>query len=132
MYLFDAPASGIALAMASSVFIDLDHVMDYIAYRRGWRGVADFFQVFEAHGLEKLFFFFHAWEWVACLALAAATGAGPAWLGYLACGLGYHLLFDHCFNGMPRYFYFFGYRLVSGFPNPLRRRLAPSPASSLE
>lgn len=120
MYFFGAPAWGTILAAFASVLIDVDHLLDYLLHRRGWRGLSDFFGMFHARACPHSYYLLHAWEWVLLLTLAAGLGLGD-WVGYLALGLGYHLLFDQALNKMPPDFYFLSSRARASFRNPHRR-----------
>jgi hypothetical protein len=120
MYFFGAPAWGVLLTVLASVLIDSDHLFDYLVHRRAWLGFRDFFALFHSKSCPCAHYLLHSWELVGLLTLAWLAGLG-AWLGYLALGLGYHLLWDQTFNRMPRSFYFLWRRWRAGFPNPTLR-----------
>jgi len=103
-----------------SVLVDLDHVPDYLIYRRGWKGLSDFFAVYRVNAPERLFYGFHAWEWPILTGLLALAGLAPSWLVLAGVGVGYHVLFDSVTNRMPRGFYFLLWRAGRGFVNPTR------------
>ena len=113
--------ASVAIAGLASVFIDLDHVGDYVLYRRGWRGVRDFFESCEEGRLTRLYLFLHAWEWPLLFLLLYASLGAPQWTAMIALGMAYHLAFDAVGNRhivIPR-FYFITYRLGKGFEGAL-------------
>lgn len=117
------PAGAVAAAAGASVLVDLDHLPDYVYWRRGWGGVADFFRSNHQRRTSVIFILLHSWELLG-LALAACWLAGaPAWGWGLCLGWAYHLVWDQLSNHVPGAFYFLGYRFRRGF---VRSRLFPS------
>jgi hypothetical protein len=110
---------------AGGFFIDVDHVLDYVLFERGFRFSP---RAFLRHYLEgrtrRLVLILHSWELMGLLTLAAwALGSGWLW-GYVL-GMALHMPLDVTFNGrltnqslIP--FYSFVYRWRRGF---LRSRL---------
>lgn len=124
-------ASAIVAGLAS-VFIDLDHVSDYVLYRKGWGGVRDFFESCHEGRLTKLYLLLHAWEWPLLFLLLYMSLGAPQWTFMVALGMAYHLAFDVVGNRRivkPR-FYFITHRLGKGFEgallyrNPTKAQLA--------
>ena len=115
IYLTTRSLAATVLAGAASVLIDVDHVPDYIYFRRGWRGLGDFFATCYQSRLRKTFVCLHAWEWV----LAAWTGlllwSGPPWLWAVGVGITYHLILDQVSNDVTPSFYWISYRARHGF-----------------
>ncbi len=109
------------IAGFASVFIDLDHVGDYVLYRRGWRGVRDFFASCEEGRLTKLYLFLHAWEWPVLFFLLYASVGVPLWAVMTALGMTYHLIFDAIGNrgNLKPGFYFIVKRYRNGFEGGL-------------
>ncbi|MBF0481151.1 MAG: hypothetical protein HQK81_10155 [Desulfovibrionaceae bacterium] len=112
-------SAGYALAAAlASVCIDLDHILDYLIARRGWRGVKDFFAVCARAEFVKIHLVLHAWEWPIILCGGFGAGLVSPWLAAIGLGFGYHLVFDYLFNRplpRPGLFYWLSYRAGKGF-----------------
>ena len=112
-----------AAAMALSVLVDLDHLADYVYWRRGWRSVADFFATNRAHRVQRLLLLLHSWELIPPVAALLWLLAGPLWATALAGAWAYHLVLDHLFNPVAPGFYLLAVRLNHGYS---RGRLADS------
>jgi hypothetical protein len=89
-----------AACFISGILIDLDHVLDFfILY--GWRSftIKRFFHVFYHVQFKQIYLFFHAWEWLLLLYLAAwITGWNPWFIGMFV-GAGHHIILDYISNG---------------------------------
>lgn len=117
-----------AVAAVASVLIDLDHVTDYVLYRRGFHGLADFFESCNEGRLSKLYLVMHAWEWQAALWLLWLTGLAPAVVGMLALGMTWHLVLDQFGNRnivLPL-FYFIAFRASRNFDGDRLYRVPPA------
>lgn len=114
-----------AIAGASSVLVDVDHVVDYLWLTRGRFKAKSFFSDYGDHRTAKLVLFLHSWE-LAFLALALAWfWPAPAWVWCVMGGWIFHLVCDQIFNRVGPPFYFISYRFLKGFE---RSRL-PCPQS---
>ena len=102
-------------SLLSGIFIDLDHLYDYLR-EYGWPiDVPELFRVCRDKHFHYAVVFLHGWEYVAVWGvLAAAHNWHPLLLG-LAIGWGHHLSFDQCTNGVCRWGYFFWWRLRNRF-----------------
>ena len=105
----------VLLGSLFSVFIDLDHLLDYVLFRKGWRGVKDFFRVSHGSLWQKAYFVCHSWECASLGCLAAYFGLGPAWGLALGAGWFWHLCLDQYANPVGPGFYFLSYRAAKGF-----------------
>lgn len=106
--------AGLASALAG-FFIDLDHIVDYVAAgRRSWR-VKKFLDFYRYFNEPYVYVPLHVWEAVPILSILAWLGLWPAWLVGLAFGLFHHLLLDQWANGLRLAGYFMSYRLAVGF-----------------
>lgn len=105
----------VCLVTVSCIFIDLDHLPDYVYFRKGWRGVRDFLATCNGCKLSRTFLILHAWEWLILLALCLAAGIGRSWLWPVALGVLYHLVLDTLTNPVPPSFYWLINRARSGF-----------------
>lgn len=111
-------SSAAALAcFLAGVFIDLDHIVDFIYNNRRHLKFHRFFKAFEFEILENIFVFLHSWEfalvWLALL-LSLPEVRQPVVLG-LFVGFVTHLALDNLFNRHSRWAYFLFYRLRHGF-----------------
>lgn len=115
LYWASGDGAAAASGAAASVFLDLDHLLDYLRWRRGWRGFDDFFGTSLRHQWPTGLFVLHAWELVPLIALALYLTAGPVWALALAAGWAWHLALDQIANHVQPPFYFFCYRARMGF-----------------
>jgi len=99
----------------TGVFIDIDHLIDYV-WNYGWKFKArHFFKSFDYEVFENIVVFLHSWEFIAVyLALLWLINWQPVALGAFV-GIASHLLLDHFFNDHSRFAYFLSYRLWHGF-----------------
>lgn len=115
VHLFSNSWEATALAVSAGVFIDVDHLADYLYFRRGWKGLEDFFETFREARMKKAFILFHAWEYPILYSLLYISGIGPGWLWPLFLGSTYHLVFDTIANPVKPSFYWLFRRALSGF-----------------
>lgn len=101
----------------AGVFIDLDHIIDFLYNCRRPCKISRFFTVFEFEALANIFVFLHSWEfallWLALMA-CVPEARQPLALG-LFIGFVTHLGLDNLFNRHSRWAYFLFYRLRHGF-----------------
>lgn len=104
-----------AACFVTGVFLDIDHLIDYVI-NYGWRiRIKHLFRVFEYETFENLFLFLHSWEFVVIyLVLLWLMDWKPVAIG-AGIGIFVHLLLDHFFNDHSKLAYFFSYRLFHGF-----------------
>jgi len=108
--------TGLAVAAAfSGVFLDLDHIPDYLVETRSSRSLSDFFEACNQSELGKAYLVLHAWEWlvVAGVALALSGESGIS-LG-LFIGTLHHMLLDQAGNRVHPLGYLFLWRSAKGF-----------------
>ncbi len=113
------------------VFIDLDHVSDYVLMAREKFSISNFFAWFYEHKWTKIYLPLHSYELIAVL-IAAAAWLGNDWLIGLSAGFAIHLISDQIGNRRQPYgtkmvplFYFLSYRFTAGFLKA--NLLAPDP-----
>lgn len=101
--------------VVSGVFIDIDHVFDYLR-EYGFRPRPVFFySVFRRIVFKRLFLIFHSWELLATLwALTFLAQTPPILLG-CAIGITLHLIMDQIGNQVFPLTYFITWRLRHGF-----------------
>ncbi len=101
----------------AGVFLDLDHIIDFLYNRRRPFKISRFLTTFEFDALENILVLLHAWEfaliWLA-LMLCVPEVRQPLALG-LFIGFVTHLGLDNIFNRHSRWAYFLLYRLRHGF-----------------
>jgi hypothetical protein len=102
-------------ALLTGVFIDIDHVVDYLR-EYGFRFDAGFFfHSFDETLYKRVILLFHGWEWGALLIiLSAITNGNPIVAGVTA-GFISHLICDQFSNGVNTWGYFFFFRLRNDF-----------------
>lgn len=112
--LFRSVAASAACFLAG-VFLDIDHLIDYV-YNYGWNiRPKRLFRAFEYEVFENIFLFLHSWEFVAVyLVFLWLINWQPVAMGALI-GIGVHLFLDHFFNKHSVFAYFISYRLRHGF-----------------
>lgn len=103
-----------AASWLSGVFIDLDHVADYLAFSGERFSIARFFSWCEEDGGRAAVFWLHSWELLVLLLMTAAWLRADALFG-LVLGAGVHLAMDQVGNrrGRSVWYYFLGYRWLT-------------------
>jgi hypothetical protein len=97
------------------IFIDLDHVFDYLFNHGTKMDIRRFFNSFKLEALDNIFVFLHSWEIMAiCLVVAWLTDWKPVILGILVGGM-MHLVLDHFWNGHSTFAYWLFYRMRHRF-----------------
>jgi len=99
----------------TGVFLDIDHLVDYVI-NYGWRiRVKHVFHAFEYEAFENIIIFLHSWEFIFIyLALLWLVDWKPVAIGAVI-GIIVHLLLDHFFNNHSKLAYFLSYRLFHRF-----------------
>lgn len=98
------------VGILSAIFVDLDHLIDYLLYTNFQR--FDLSEFLSGEGYDALgvgFVIFHGWEYVILLitfGFIIKNKSVKNILYVLALGLFAHLFFDTLANGLPDYFYF--------------------------
>jgi len=115
MYAATGSAPAACGAAAFSVLVDLDHLPDYIWWRRRKSSFSDFFQTNRQHQTPVLCLALHSWEFIVPGGLLLWALCGPFWAGSLSLGWLYHLIWDQITNPAGAGFYFFFYRASRGF-----------------
>ena len=110
------------LFSSAAIFIDIDHLFDYIR-NWGWKivNLRDFMKIFYTRQLKKVYVLLHGYELLAILGLLLwYLKVDWGWVVFLS--LAIHLLMDqiYCFTHFRRtspWFYFLAYRISKGFDN---------------
>jgi hypothetical protein len=104
-----------AAAFLSGVFIDLDHIYDYVREYGMRLDVRFFFHSFSKTLYRKVVVPLHAWEFVALLAVMAIVSHGNSVVVGTLIGAALHLIADQMTNGICASGYFFAYRMANRF-----------------
>ncbi|MBC8412459.1 MAG: hypothetical protein ISR96_05060 [Nitrospira sp.] len=81
-------------ALFVGIFIDLDHILDYLREHDCPFNVKKFFRVCYEHKFEKMILVWHAWEWIVLMGFSAwLTDWHPVMTGIFI-GMTHHLLMD--------------------------------------
>jgi len=102
------------VALVSGIFIDADHLIDYIVLHRPPYSIKDFFDRYaNASRLTHALLVLHSWDLLGLWALIViASDWEPAATGLLI-GIGHHLLLDQIFNHPYPFGYFLSFRLYT-------------------
>lgn len=116
---FKRPWLCLAVALVGGFLIDLDHLLEYFLVFGSHFNLHYFVQGREFLVSGRIYLLFHAWEWVALLALSAWLMRPKKRLKVilltLAVALAAHLLSDCLINHYPPQFYSLGYRATQHF-----------------
>jgi hypothetical protein len=116
---FKRPWLCLTVALAGGFLIDLDHILEYFLIFGPHFNFYCFIQGREFLVSGKIYLLFHAWEWVALLALSVWLMRPKKRLKVilltLAVAMAAHLLSDCLINHYPLQFYSLGYRASQNF-----------------
>ncbi len=90
---------GLAIAsFIAGIFIDLDHVIDYVL-ECGFHFDRDkFFSFFYGEKYKKITLIFHGWEWLAVLLFIAWKTDWNPWVTGILIGCSQHMAADRAYN----------------------------------
>jgi hypothetical protein len=90
---------GLAIAsFVSGVFIDFDHVIDYVLIHGIRFRTSEFFDYFHEEKHQKVFLIFHSWEFFVILCIAVKLTDWNPWMTGFLIGYVIHMIFDIIFN----------------------------------
>ncbi len=90
---------GLSIAsLVSGIFIDLDHVIDYLIEHGLRFNVKKFFDFFYEEKHRKIFLIFHGWEWLIILCVFAWLTNWNPWITGILIGCGQHMVFDFFYS----------------------------------
>jgi hypothetical protein len=99
----------------SGIFIDLDHIVDYLLQDRPALDIKEFFAFFHEEKHHKIYIFLHSWELLILLFTGVIiSGWDMAMLGILV-GAFQHMLFDEILNRPSGWGYSLIWRWRCGF-----------------
>lgn len=85
-------------SFVSGIFIDLDHVLDYIFEHGLHLDIKKFFHFFYGEKYKKLTLILHGWEWLVLLVIASWLTDWNPWVTGLLIGWVQHMLLDKLYN----------------------------------
>ena len=107
-----------AVTLFSGIFIDADHLIDYVIMHRPPYNMQRFFETYYNSKLTHVFLVFHSWDLILIIALIAmASNWEPVTTGLLI-GMGHHLLLDQIFNHPYPLGYFLTFRIFCRLSYP--------------
>ena len=110
----DSFKAGIVSFLAG-VLIDLDHIPDYLFFKKGNLNLKDFFSDYLNIKLSRYYLIFHSYELIFILfSLYIFVGKDPILIGLIV-GITIHILLDHLTNTKNPFSYFFIYRALKKF-----------------
>jgi hypothetical protein len=99
----------------SGIFIDIDHIYDYVREFGLPFRIRDFIHAVYTAKLNRMTLFFHSWEVMfLILMIAALTNWNPLIVGIFI-GFGHHIILDKIYTGVPLQRYFYMYRKKRDF-----------------
>ncbi len=78
----------------TGVFIDIDHIVDYVAERGRDFNIIDFFKVFYEDLTQKVYVLLHSWELMVTLFMVAWLTGWNVWAVGFLIGYGVHMIMD--------------------------------------
>ena len=100
---------------ACSVFIDLDHIPEYLFFHNFRFRIRDFVGPRRGHVTPKVIYPLHSWDLLLPLCLFLLFWGPPGWVWALPAAWAYHLIWDQIANPVGPGFYFLTYRARHGF-----------------
>jgi hypothetical protein len=99
LYLFFKSWSMTLSCFLSGIFIDVDHIFDYIREKGFPFKVNDFFKAIYEGELTRWTLVLHSWELLFLLSMIAWLTNWNPWITGIFIGFGHHLILDKFFNG---------------------------------
>ncbi len=111
-------------AFVSGIFVDLDHVFDYLVEYGFNLDLKNFLTSFPEGRYRRIYILLHGWEWVVCGAVVAWLSHWNPWAVGTVLGVGVHLILDQLTNKSKQWAYFLTWRCLTRFEP---RRSFPKP-----
>lgn len=99
----------------SGIFIDIDHLFDYLREYGLRFDIKFFFYSFNNTLFKRIIILFHGWEWAMLIAILSIAFNNNSIMTGIAIGLFSHLICDQFTNGAGKWGYFFLFRLRRDF-----------------
>ena len=121
VYLVSGDAASAVACCIAGIFLDLDHIIDYLYHSNFKFTVKGFFHTCEGYRLKRFFLFLHSYEILILLWLIFLLRGRDRIL--LGVNIGYtaHLITDQFANATLPFTYFFTFRLLKAFKNVFRQ-----------
>lgn len=107
----------IAILFLATIFVDLDHLIDYFAYSGFNLNILSFLSGEYFVVTHRAFTLLHAWEWIVILAVIARIRGWNSVYTAILFGLLSHIILDSIVIGRP-WFYSIIFRIHRGFYFP--------------
>lgn len=85
-------------SFVTGVFIDIDHLIDYMVVHGPRFQLKDFFSFFYDNRYTTVFLILHGWEWLFLMTFATWLSGWNPWFTGALIGWGQHMFFDKIFN----------------------------------
>jgi hypothetical protein len=85
-------------AFVSGIFIDLDHVIDYVIEHGFHFNIKKFFHFFYGEQYKKINLILHRWEWLIILLILSWLTDWNPWITGVFIGFSQHILSDRIYN----------------------------------
>ncbi|TNF53025.1 hypothetical protein EP227_06565 [bacterium] len=85
-------------SFVSGIFIDLDHVIDYMVEHGLHIDMKKFFHFFYGEQYRKLTLILHGWEWLIVLLILSWLTSWNPWVTGVFIGFSQHLISDRVYN----------------------------------
>jgi hypothetical protein len=93
---------GLSIAsFISGIFIDLDHVIDYVIDHGFIINLEEFLSYFYGEEHLKIRLIFHGWEWLILIIISAKLTNWNPWVTGLLIGYGHHIVLDFFYSKAP-------------------------------
>ncbi len=90
---------GITIAsFCSGIFIDIDHIFDYLNEHHLRFNLNNFFSFFYKENHRSITLVFHAWEWLFCIGLATVLTDYNLYVTGIFIGYGQHIVLDYIYS----------------------------------
>lgn len=106
-------------SLAAGIFIDIDHIIDYLMDHRMRFNYQEFSNFFYREKHTKITLLFHAWEWLLCIGLATVLTHFNPWITGLFIGYGHHIISDYFYSKTSIKTYSLLWRWRKGFNSEL-------------
>ncbi|MEW6009522.1 MAG: hypothetical protein AB1629_07815 [Candidatus Omnitrophota bacterium] len=104
------------ICFLSGILFDIDHIPEYLFFRKGKIGLKDFYYSNLANEKERIYVILHSFELIIFLwTVISVFRLNLFWI-VITLSFSVHLIFDSFFNPVVTiYTYFLSYRIVKGF-----------------
>ena len=111
---------GLSIAsLTAGIFIDIDHVFDYLIEHRMRFDYKKFTNYFYREKHKKITLLFHAWEWLLFIGLVTLLTNFNPWITGLFIGYGHHIISDYFYSKASIMSYSLIWRFRKGFNSEL-------------